>query len=348
MLYLIVGTRPNYIKAFPIYKYFKSKNVKIKMIHSNQHYDDNLNKIFFNELNIPINEIIFLKKNKNIFEQLYNEIKTNKPKYIMVFGDVNTSLYGAICGIHNNIPIIHIEAGLRSNDNTMIEELNRKAIDSISDIYFCTEKSGVLNLKKENIDEKKIYLVGNTMIDTLVENLDKIISLKYYEKFLLNENKYIVCTIHRQNNVDNLEKLNEIMNILNNISEKIKIIIPLHPRTDKNLNKILYENILFIEPLSYLNFMSLVYYSNCVITDSGGIQEETTYLNKKCLTLRENTERPITLIEGTNKLINCDYNEIIKNIFEINNKSSVNIKYWDGKSYERIYNILNDNNILDF
>jgi UDP-N-acetylglucosamine 2-epimerase (non-hydrolysing) len=338
MIYIIVGTRPNYIKAFPLYKYLKSQNVDIQMIHSNQHYDNNLNQIFFHELNISIDEITFLNKNEDIFSQLMLLIKENKPNYIMVFGDVNTSLYGAIAGIHNNIPIIHIEAGLRSYDNTMVEELNRKAIDSISSYHFCTERGAIINLEKENI-KGNVYYVGNTMIDTLVENIDKIKRMNYFENYNLIKKNYIICTLHRQSNVDNPIILDYIMMVLNEISEKIKIVIPLHPRTSKNVNKNKYTNILFIEPLSYLQFMSMVYYSNCVITDSGGIQEETTFLNKKCLTLRKNTERPITIIEGTNRLINCDYDSIMDEINK-EEKKNVKIDYWDGNSSKRIYDIL--------
>ena len=229
MIYIIIGTRPNYIKAFPVYKYFKSKNVNIKIIHSNQHYDNNLNKIFFEELNISIDEIIFLNKNENILNQLMILINKNKPDYIMVFGDVNTSLYGSIAGIHNNIPIIHIEAGLRSYDNSMVEELNRKAIDSISSFHFCTERGAIINLKKENIKDN-VYFVGNTMIDTLVDNLDKIKIMKYFKCFNLINKEYIICTLHRQSNVDNPFILDFIMSVLNDISEKIKIVIPLYYR----------------------------------------------------------------------------------------------------------------------
>ena len=336
MLFLIVGTRPNYIKAFPVYKYFKSKNVELKMIHSNQHYDDNLNKIFFDELGINSQEITYLKKNIPILSQLMILFKNNNPKYIMVFGDVNTSLYAAISGIHCNIPIIHVEAGLRSFDNTMVEELNRKAIDSISTIHFCTEKSALINLEKENIKEN-VFFVGNTMIDTLVENLNKIKELKYFKNFKLVENKYIICTIHRQSNVDNEIILDNIMKILDNISLKLKIVIPLHPRTAKNLVKEKYKNILFIEPLSYLCFMSMVYYSNCVLTDSGGIQEETTFLNKKCLTLRKNTERPITITEGTNCLVDFDYNLLMDKIFNKKVNNNIKINNWDGYASNRIY-----------
>ena len=336
MLFLIVGTRPNYIKAFPVYKYFKSKNVEIKMIHSNQHYDDNLNKVFFDELEIDSEEIFYLKKHIPILSQLMMLFKNSNPKYIMVFGDVNTSLYGAIAGIHCNIPIIHVESGLRSFDNTMVEELNRKAIDSISSIHFCTERSALINLENENIKDN-VYFVGNTMIDTLVENLNKIKKLNYYKNFDLLENNYIICTIHRQSNVDNKIILDNIMKILDKISIKLKIVIPLHPRTSKNLIKENYKNIIFVEPLSYLNFMSMVYYSNCVLTDSGGIQEETTFLNKKCLTLRKNTERPITINEGTNCLVDFNYNLLLDKIFNNRINSNIKIEKWDGNASKRIY-----------
>ena len=336
MLFLIVGTRPNYIKAFPVYKYLKSQNVEIKMIHSNQHYDDNLNKVFFDELKINTEEIFYLKKHIPILSQLMMLFKNSNPKYIMVFGDVNTSLYGAIAGIHCNIQIIHVESGLRSFDNNMVEELNRKAIDSISSIHFCTEKSALINLEKENIKEN-VFFVGNTMIDTLVENLIKIKELNYYKNFELIQNNYIICTIHRQSNVDNKIILDNIMKILDSISLKLKIVIHLNPRTSKNLVKKNYKNILFIEPLSYLNFMSMIYYSNCVLTDSGGIQEETTFLNKKCLTLRKNTERPITISEGTNSLVDFDYDLLLDKIFNNSINSSVKIEKWDGNASKRIY-----------
>lgn len=345
MLFLIVGTRPNYIKAFPVYKYLKSQNVELKMIHSNQHYDDNLNKVFFDELGIQSNEIIYINKGCNIMDGIIDKIKIHNPNYIMVFGDVNTSLYGAIAGIHNNIPVIHVESGLRSYDNTMIEELNRKAIDSISLIHFCTEISGVKNLEYENI-KKNVYFVGNTMIDTLVDNLDKIKSLYTYQNYNLNINDYVICTIHRQSNVDNNIKLDYIMNTLNEVSKKIKLIMPLHPRTAKNLDKNKYKHIYFIEPLSYLNFMNMVYYSKCVITDSGGIQEETTFLNKKCLTLRSNTERPITITQGTNELITLDSDIILNKIFRENIRKNIKIDYWDGCASKRIYELLKNKKFI--
>ena len=349
MIYLIVGTRPNYIKAFPIYKYFKKNGIDIKLIHSNQHYDNNLNRIFFDELGIDTKEVDVLNQKGNILDNLLKLFKEKSPNYVMVVGDVNTSLYGAMAAVENNIPVIHIEAGLRSGDLNMIEETNRKAIDKVSSYLFCTELGAVQNLKNENI-HNNVYFVGNTMIDTLVDNLDKI---KYYNykseiankyNVVLKRDFYIVCTLHRQSNVDNPEIIDYILRVIDDISINYRVIIPLHPRTANNINKGKYKNIIFVEPLSYIKFLSLIYDSKCVITDSGGIQEETSFLNKQCITLRRNTERPITIIKGTNKLCNIDYEEIMDNILRYKKKESVEIDYWDGKASERILEIINSFN----
>lgn len=345
MIYLLVGTRPNYIKAFPVYKYFKSRGVNIRLIHSLQHYDNNLTTIFFNELGINKDDITFLKRDGTIFDNLYELFKKERPKLVIVVGDVNTSLYGAIASVHNNIKLVHIEAGLRSYDNNMIEELNRKAIDSVSNYFFCTELGAISNLKKENI-VKNVYFVGNTMIDTLVSNYDKIKYYNYKEELGLVKENYIVCTLHRQSNVDNPKIIDYILFIINEISKYYKVILPLHPRTKKNINKAKYKNIVFIEPLSYLQFMSLVYDSKCVITDSGGVQEETTFMNKLCLTLRKNTERPITIVQGTNHLINIDFDSIMGRIKNYKKKENINIDYWDGKASQRIYEIMLKENLL--
>jgi len=340
---LIIGTRPNYMKAYPLYNKLKKTNNNIYLIHTGQHYDNNMNKIFLEEFKLKP-DIQFRLESKNESEQL-GEIIINlskyfieiKPDIVIVFGDVTSTLAGGLVANKMGIKLVHIESGLRSYDNSMPEEINRILVDKISDIHIITEESGIINLEKEGI--KNNYLVGNTMIDTLIEFLPEIRIRNYNNK--LNISNYIVLTLHRQSNVNNINKLNNILEKINNISNKysIKIIYPKHPRIKEVLD---YNNIKIIEPLGYIDFMSLINNSRIVITDSGGIQEETTFLNIPCLTLRNNTERPFTLIEngGTNKLININNLEqeidfLLKN--KINKKED---KLNDGKVSDKIINII--------
>ena len=331
------------MKAYPLYNKLKKTNNNIYLIHTGQHYDNNMNKIFLEEFKLKP-DIQFRLESKNESEQL-GEIIINlskyfieiKPDIVIVFGDVTSTLAGGLVANKMGIKLVHIESGLRSYDNSMPEEINRILVDKISDIHIITEESGIINLEKEGI--KNNYLVGNTMIDTLIEFLPEIRIRNYNNK--LNISNYIVLTLHRQSNVNNINKLNNILEKINNISNKysIKIIYPKHPRIKEVLY---YNNIKIIEPLGYIDFMSLINNSRIVITDSGGIQEETTFLNIPCLTLRNNTERPFTLIEngGTNKLINITNLEqeidfLLKN--KINKKED---KLNDGKVSDKIINII--------
>lgn len=331
------------MKAYPLYNKLKKTNNNIYLIHTGQHYDNNMNKIFLEEFKLKP-DIQFRLESKNESEQL-GEIIINlskyfieiKPDIVIVFGDVTSTLAGGLVANKMGIKLVHIESGLRSYDNSMPEEINRILVDKISDIHIITEESGIINLEKEGI--KNNYLVGNTMIDTLIEFLPEIRIRNYNNK--LNISNYIVLTLHRQSNVNNINKLNNILEKINNISNKysIKIIYPKHPRIKEVLD---YNNIKIIEPLGYIDFMSLINNSRIVITDSGGIQEETTFLNIPCLTLRNNTERPFTLIEngGTNKLININNLEqeidfLLKN--KINKKED---KLNDGKVSDKIINII--------
>jgi UDP-N-acetylglucosamine 2-epimerase (non-hydrolysing) len=352
MIAIIIGTRPNYMKAFPIVRELKNKNILTKLIHTGQHYDNNVNDLFFEELSIDKPDVqMILKDNKNeadqisqIMSNLINEFLIIKPKLVLVFGDVSSSLAAALVSNKMKIPLAHIESGLRSFDKSMPEEINRILIDNMSDYLFITEQSGYDNLLNEKINGKK-YLVGNTMIDTLVYAKNKGLLNDCPFKNEINNNKFIVVTIHRQSNVDNLEKFKKIMKCLNKIAEKYLIIFPLHHRTKKNIinNDIkLSNNILQKDALGYKDFMSLINYCSLVITDSGGIQEETTFLGKSCITLRENTERPITIEKGTNILSDIDnIYETINNKFDINYNTSIDL--WDGKSSVRIVNkIINE------
>lgn len=367
---LVVGARPNFMKAYPIYKVL-SKKFKLILIHTGQHYDNKMSKIFFDEFNFPkpdiqlqleseskageierelyidnkninIDSIIdkllnnrYLGQISEIRDKLKEEFLKINPDLVIVFGDITSTLSASLAAKLLNIKIGHIEAGLRSNDMEMPEEINRILVDKLSDYYFITEDSGVNNLINENI-KNNLFLVGNTMIDCLSLFLEKIEKLEVYKKYNLERNNYFLITLHRPSNVDNYENLNNIFEQISKLSNKI--IFPIHPRTKNNLKNInnLSDNIILIEPLGYFEFISLLIDCKVIITDSGGIQEEATYLNKQCFTLRKNTERPQTLISngGTNMLINDIENlEIIK--FQ-----NIKINYWDGKTSERILNIL--------
>jgi UDP-N-acetylglucosamine 2-epimerase len=267
----------------------------------------------------------------------------DKPDWVFVFGDVNSTISASLTAIKRNIKIAHVESGLRSFDLSMPEEINRILTDRISNVHFVSEPSGVLNLLKEGISLKSIYLVGNTMIESLISVL-KIVDNRFNnlsEKFKIKEKNYAILTLHRPSNVDNFEKFREIMETIQEISNYIKIIFPAHPRTLKNLKHFDFKNVLITKPLRYLDFISLLKFSKFVLTDSGGIQEETTYLKIPCLTLRENTERPITVEKGTNVLVGTSKEKIIYHFNEIMNnnfKKGSDIEFWDEFVSKRILN----------
>lgn len=405
---LVVGTRPNFIKAFPVYNILK-KDYRLILIHTGQHFDNNMSQVFFNQFKFPkpdihlklnnrtkagkLDEIIYnnknflenknkilnqILKNKNyedcgqlgeIINHLNSIFKKEKPDLIILFGDVTSTLAGAISAKTNNIKIAHVESGLRSFDLSMPEEINRILTDYLTNFFFVTEESAILNLEKEGLN-KNIFLVGNTMIDTQKICLNNSLNTHYYDKIGLVSKNYILITLHRPNNVDNSNKINKIIEQILILSRLNKIVYPIHHRTKKklielNLFNLLNnnKNIVLCNPLGYLEFMCLLYNSKFVITDSGGIQEETTSLNVPCFTFRENTERPITLIKnsGTNTLIKNINNiskldSYFKKIYEIDHITG-KFKYfkthdiygWDGTASKNIFNIiqkLNKQNIF--
>lgn len=342
---IIVGTRPNFIKAFPVYHALKPDH-DLKLIHTGQHYDKNMSQIFFEELKFPEPDINLnitgspIQQTAEVMTKLETIFLQENPDLVIVFGDVTSTLAGALVASKLNIKLAHVESGLRSFDRTMPEEINRILTDKLADILFVTEPSGLLNLKKENITNN-IFYVGNTMIDTLFKFKDQARKLKVCRKYGLVEKNYILVTIHRVNNVD--ENLEQIVKTLNKLSEKYQVIFPVHPRTQKKINQ--KNKFIIIEPVGYLEFISLMIDSQLVLTDSGGIQEETTALNIPCLTARPNTERPITITHGTNQLISLDLletrtDQIMNGDLRIGFRE---IKLWDGKASERIAEILKKN-----
>ena len=346
---LVVGTRPNFIKAAPLLEYFEENNVNTLFIHTGQHKDKSMSSNIFDDLNIRQPDIYLDTPTTNINKQttyivdkLDTLFDTNKAKYVGVFGDVTSTLAAAISTKNKKMKLFHVEAGLRSRNMEMPEERNRIMVDSISDYLFAPSDDAVDNLKSENLSAKYIENVGNIMIDTLQKNLTRILQSSDHIKDKLNiKDKYFVVTIHRPSNLTD-ENLEKIFLGLKEFTDEYQIILPAHPRLKKYIidNEVEHGNILILNPLSYIEFLGLVSSSDLVLTDSGGLQEETTYLNVKCLTLRNETERPITVSQGTNKVIGVDTENII---YEINTtiesklSKGKEIKFWDGKTSERIF-----------
>ncbi|MGL1886571.1 MAG: UDP-N-acetylglucosamine 2-epimerase (non-hydrolyzing) [Reichenbachiella sp.] len=350
---IIAGARPNFMKIAPIIREInnrKSKGVNIDydLVHTGQHYDKKMSQTFFDELNIPAPEInlqvgsgshavqtaeIMVK-----FEEFVNSIKTD---CILVVGDVNSTVACSLVGKKLNLKVAHVEAGLRSYDLTMPEEINRMVTDSISDYFFTTSENASSILLSEGKKEESIFRVGNTMIDTLIYNLDKLQKPTFYNELELEEKEFYLLTLHRPSNVDSFDALVNLLKKLDEFVGDKKIVFPIHPRTLNTLKKTdqKFKNINLVDPQGYLNFIYLLKHSKAVITDSGGIQEEATYLKTPCLTLRKNTERPETVSIGSSILIGDDIELLEKSIAAIasnNWKNSEIPELWDGKTSERI------------
>lgn len=357
-IFIIGGARPNFMKIAPLIKEFKRQKIRFKFIHTGQHYDYNMSKIFLDNLGIPkpdyflnVGSGTHALQTAKIMIEFEKVILTEKPRLVIVVGDVNSTIACALVAKKISIEVAHIEAGLRSFDFQMPEEINRKLTDQISDYLFITEKSALINLKKEGIDSSKIFFVGNVMIDNLINNLEKARNTNYFKELGLIYGSYGIVTIHRPSNVDNKRDLENLIKILDYIQSKIKVIFPIHPRTLKNLRKFNLEdelnnfNMIITEPLGYLEFLNLIINSKFILTDSGGIQEEASYLKIPILTLRNNTERPITLEEGTNTLVGKNFiklKEYLDKILSNTYKKGKSIEMWDGKTSQRITNIIRD------
>ena len=354
---VVAGTRPNFIKIAPIIKAIEKRqnegaNISYRLVHTGQHYDKNLSDTFFEELDIPHpNANLEVKSGSQsiqtatIMIAFEKELLQNPCDLVLVVGDVNSTMACAIVAKKLNIKVTHVEAGIRSGDMTMPEEINRIVTDSITDYFFTTSTWAGENLLKYGAKPSTVHFVGNVMIDTLYQNIGRIIAPKFWKEFDLETGNYIILTLHRPANVDEEKSL---INLLEGIDKMVgdkKIIFPIHPRTkailgEQNLNL---KNILFVEPQGYLNFMYLIKNSFAVITDSGGISEETTVLGIPCFTMRNNTERPETQIIGTNTLVGTSIENLEKLFGEFlqNGSKKAGIpELWDGKASERIIDIL--------
>lgn len=357
LLDIIAGARPNFMKIAPIIKEIerrqkKESEIKYRLIHTGQHYDRNMSGSFFEQLGIPDPDYNLevgsgtQAEQTAVIMQRYEKILLEKPSELcLVVGDVTSTLACAITAKKLNISVAHVEAGIRSGDRTMPEEINRLVTDSITDHFFTTSDVANENLKREGVHKEKIHYVGNTMIDTLLGNMDRLNKPKVWDDKGLSEQSYIVMTLHRPSNVDEEIQLKNLMDEILESSNKTPIVFPVHPRTRKNLEKlgIEYDSLHYTDPLSYLHFNYLVKHSMAVITDSGGITEETTVMGIPCMTLRDSTERPETCTVGTNELLGTKPKVIkpaMEKLFSGNWKKGGIPEKWDGKTAERIVKVL--------
>ena len=352
----VVGARPNFMKSAPVMAALASRDsVSQLLVHTGQHYDANMSEVFFNQLGMPKPDINLevgseshAVQTAQIMIRIEEVLLEQKPDLVLVYGDVNSTIAAALVCAKLLIPLAHVEAGLRSFDRTMPEEINRLLTDQIADLLFTPSKDGDENLVREGVAKEKIHLVGNVMIDTLIRLLPKasIAGLRNLGIKGLEES-YGLVTLHRPSNVDDSEMLIKIMQTLEAVSNDLPVIFPIHPRTHQRLRnsnfKTRNSNLHLIDPVGYLEFLSLQKNATLVITDSGGIQEETTFLGVPCLTVRENTERPITVEMGTNIVVGQDMELLKIEVYRIlngNGKKGSIPPLWDGKAGKRIADVI--------
>lgn len=349
----VVGARPNFIKIAPIHKAFLKFKDKVehKICHTGQHFDEKMSKVFFEELEMPRPDFYLgigggshASQTARIMLAFEEVLEKEKPDLIIVPGDVNSTMACSLVAAKLGVKIAHVEAGLRSHDREMPEEINRIVTDVLSDFLFVSERSGLENLKKEGVPGDKVYFTGNVMIDSLVHYLPKIDASEILKNTGLQKNNYILVTFHRPSNVDNEASLKKLVGFINAISEHKKVVFPVHPRTlsnmkNFNLHANISDNVHLSDPIGYIDFLSLVKNAMMVITDSGGIQEETTWLGIPCITVRNNTERPSSVDVGTNILAGTDLSLVENIVIEIISgkiKKGFIPDLWDGNASSRI------------
>lgn len=355
----VAGTRPNFVKIAPIYRALKQySNIAVKIVHTGQHYDACMSDVFFQQLALPAPDYHFEKSNGSHTQQTAHimlafekVLDIEKPDIALVVGDVNSTLACALVAAQKQIRIAHVEAGLRSGDKSMPEEINRILVDVLSDYHFTTEQAAKTNLTHEGIPTEKIHFVGNCMIDSLVQYRQEASRHNTLSSLGLQPKGYVLMTMHRPSNVDHKAGLEAIITVIEAVAQMKKVVFPLHPRTRRNLEKFnllsrltAIDQLQLLEPQGYLSFLSLMEHAAAVLTDSGGIQEETTFLQVPCLTFRANTERPVTVEMGTNILLpDLDPNLVsrrLKQIFSGQTPKGIIPPMWDGLAGERIAAIL--------
>ncbi len=355
----VVGARPNFMKIGPIQRAMSARSDEFQpvLVHTGQHYDEKMSKLFFDDLQLPKPDVylgvgsgshaVQTAKIMVDFEQVCLD---EKPDMVLVVGDVNSTVACSLVAAKLHIPVIHVEAGLRSFDRKMPEEINRLVTDALSDHLFITEKSGLENLKNEGVPDEKVHFVGNVMIDSLAFFMEKARQSNILNELGLQPKGFALVTLHRPSNVDDPDNFKKILAAFEEIQRDIQIVFPIHPRTRKNIEVLglddrvkAMKNLKLLPPIGYLDFANLTQNTSFVMTDSGGIQEETTFLGIPCMTLRENTERPITIEVGTNEMVGPDTEAILKNARQMlagEWKKGAIPELWDGHAAERIVEIL--------
>ncbi len=354
----VVGARPNLMKIAPLIEVMQEHtDIRQQLLHTGQHYDDRMSQIFFDELGIPRPDIYLgvgsgshAEQTARVMLAFEKILLQNHPDIIVVVGDVNSTLACAITAAKLQVPVAHVEAGLRSFDRTMPEEINRIVTDALSDYLFTTSRDADENLWREGIAPEKVFFVGNVMIDTLLKHREHARELHTPAHFDLEAGEYGLLTLHRPSNVDDPAILSNLLDMLVQLQQDLPILFPIHPRTRLRLQESGFSERLkaapalkIVEPLGYLEFLDLMMHARLVLTDSGGIQEETTILGVPCLTLRENTERPITITEGTNILVGTNPSRILREarvVLETGGKTGRIPELWDGRAAERIVQVL--------
>lgn len=357
----VVGARPNFMKMAPILRAFAAHQPAMPtiLVHTGQHYDKDMNDRLFVDLRLPHPDInlevgsgTHAVQTADVMRRFEPVLDTYKPSCILVVGDVNSTLACTLVGVKKGVPVVHVEAGLRSYDRGMPEEINRVLTDQIADLLYTTERSALDNLLREGISEERVRFVGNVMIDSLLSNREfahspatTLSEAGVAPAFLDEAHAYAVVTLHRPSNVDQLDTLQALLSVLREVSEKIPLIFALHPRTRANIERfslrdlVTSERIILLPPQGYLEMLGLMSDARLVLTDSGGLQEETTALGIPCLTIRENTERPITVEHGTNTMVGSDRVAILNGVDEIlagGGKCGRIPEFWDGRAAERI------------
>ena len=343
----IVGARPNFMKLAPVHRAFASMpEIEQMVVHTGQHYDVNMSDVFFRQLNIPSPDINLqvgsgshAKQTADIMTQFEQVVTERCPDLVIVYGDVNSTVASALVCAKLRVPVAHVEAGLRSGDRSMPEEINRIITDQLADFLFTPSSDGNENLLREGIPKRKIHLVGNVMIDTLIAMLPA--AQHSFPKEIPNH--FALVTLHRPSNVDDVDWLKRMLQVFEQFGRDLTVIFPVHPRTRQKMQEVgingTTSSLRLIDPLPYLSFLALQQRAKVVITDSGGIQEETTFLGVPCLTVRENTERPITVEMGTNKLVGRDPQRILNEVQAVIEGSAKKRQVpplWDGHAAERV------------
>jgi UDP-N-acetylglucosamine 2-epimerase (non-hydrolysing) len=349
----VVGARPNFMKVAPLHRALKARGFTSLIVHTGQHYDEKMSDIFFRQLEMPEPDVYLgvgsgshAQQTARVMTGFEEVVEEEAPDLVIVVGDVNSTVACSLVASKMHVPVAHVEAGLRSGDRRMPEEINRIVTDSISDVLFVTEESGVDNLRAEGVLDERIVLVGNVMIDALVSFREKAAQTSILEELDVEPEEYVAMTMHRPSNVDNREGLTALLETIEGIAERYPIVFPMHPRTKNRFHEFglterlsSIEKLTVLDPLGYLEFLRLMEKAGVVVTDSGGIQEETTFLQVPCLTLRDNTERPITVEQGTNELLPLDPDQVTRRVHEWMTGAKLEGQIpplWDGKASERI------------